>query len=89
MLTTNSKLKKKIAEKIYRKKRGAHMWSFYSAYFMIEVVTIKHWGVWPGGTYVGQLAHVVSFWMTVFWNGRHVTLCQIVVSYAENRVQCI
>ena len=42
MLTTNSKLKKKIAEKIYRKKRGAHMWSFYSAYFMIEVVTIKH-----------------------------------------------
>ena len=42
MLTTNSKLKKNIAEKIYRKKRGAHMWSFYGAYFMIEVVTIKH-----------------------------------------------
>ena len=24
--------------------------------------------------------------MAVFWNGKHVTLCQIVVSYAENGV---
>ena len=47
-----------------------------SAYFLIEVVTITIRIVWPGGQWA-------------FWNGKHVTLCQIVVSYAENRVQCI
>lgn len=52
------------------KTKGAHLWSFHSAYFLIEVVTINHWGVWPGGTCIGQLAHVVSFWMAVFWNGK-------------------
>ena len=71
------------------KTKGAHRWSFHSACFLIEVVTVNHWAVWPSGTCIGQLAHVVSFWMAVFWNGKHVTLCQIVVSYAENRVQCI
>jgi len=35
---------------------------------------------------IGQLAHVES---VMFRNGKHVTLCLIVVSYAENCAQCI
>lgn len=30
--------------------KGAHLWSFHSAYILIEVLTINHWDVWPGGT---------------------------------------
>ena len=69
-------------------KKSAHLWSF-SAYLLIEVATITVTIVWPGGTYSGPLSHVVSFWKAVVWNGNHVTLCDIVVSYAKNRVQCV
>ncbi len=30
--------------------KGSHLWSFHSAYILIEVLTINHWGVWPDGT---------------------------------------
>ena len=38
---------------------------FFSTDFLIEVVTITVTVVWPGGTFSGQLVHVVWFW-TVF-----------------------
>jgi len=50
---------KKVARKIF-------FYSFYSAYILIEVLTISIEVFGQVAHVIGQLAHVVSFWMVVF-----------------------
>ncbi len=69
--------------------KGSHLWSFHSAYILIEVLTINHWGVWPDGTCNWPISSCSVILNGSVWNGKHVTLFQIVVCYAENRVQCV
>jgi len=73
---------KRNFQKIYYSKKSGKKNNFLRVFIVLTYwLTIEVFG--QVAHVIGQLAHVVSFWMVVFWNGKHVTLCQIVVLCRE------